>query len=62
MVLVSKGSKRKSVAIKLFEVSGLKTQQRWILQEEMKISKTEPSSVVDSLHDYVKTFDKPSKR
>ena len=39
----------------------LQTQQRYILREEVTISKTELSSVVNSLHEFSKTFDKASK-
>ena len=41
IVRVSRGSEIKSFAIKLFQFGDLKTQQRYILQEEVNISKTE---------------------
>ena len=57
----SRGSNRKSFAIKLFQFCDLKTQQRYILQEEVKISKRELTCLVDSLCDSLKTFDHASK-
>ena len=55
MVRVSKGSKKKFFAIKLFQFCNLKSQQRYIFQEEVKISKR------DILRDFLKTFDKVTK-
>ena len=39
----------------------MKTQQRYILQEEVNISKRELTCLVDSLRDFLKTFDQASK-
>ena len=39
IVRVSRGSNKKTVAIRLFQFCDLKTQQRYILQEEVNISK-----------------------
>ena len=39
IVRVSRGSNKKQFAIKLFQFSDLKTQQRCILQEKVNISK-----------------------
>ena len=61
IVRVSKGSNKKSFAIKLFQFCDLKTQQRYILQEEVNISKTELTCLVDNLRDFLKTFDQSSK-
>ena len=58
---VRKSSNKKSSAIKLFQFSHIKTQQRYILQEEAIISKLKLSSSVDSLHDVLKAFDEASK-
>ena len=58
---VSRGSNKKSFAIKLFQFCDLKTQQRYILQEEVKISKRELSCLVDNLRDFLKPFDQASK-
>ena len=59
-VRVSKGSKEKSFENK-FQFCDLKTQQRYIPQEEVNISKRELSSLIDSLRDFLKTFDRASK-
>ena len=56
IVRVSGGSNKKSFAIKLFQFCDLKTQQRYILQEEVNISKRELTCLVDSLRDFLKTF------
>ena len=61
IVRVSRGSNKKSFAIKLFQFCDLKTQQRYILQEEVNISKRELTCLVDILRDFLKTFDKASK-
>ena len=58
---VSRGSNKKSFAIKLFQFCNLKTQQSYILQEEVKISKKELACLADSLRDFRKTFDYASK-
>ena len=60
IVRVSRGSK-KMFAIKLFQFCDLKTQQRYILQKEVNISKREPTCLVDSLRNFLKTFDHASK-
>ena len=61
IVRVSRGSNKKSFAIKLFQFCDSKTQQRYILQEKVKISTRELTSLVDSLRDFLKTFDHASK-
>ena len=61
IVRVSRGSNKKSFAIKLFQFCDLKTQQRYILQEEVNISKRELTCLVDNLRDFLKTFDQASK-
>ena len=61
IVRVSRGSNKKLFAIKLFQFCDIKTQQRYILQEEVNISKRELVSLVDSLRDFLKTFDHSSK-
>ena len=58
---VSRGSNKKSFAIKLFLFWDLKTQQRYILQENVNISKRELTCMVDSLRGFLKTFDHASK-
>ena len=61
IVRVSRGSNKKTFAIKLFQFCDLKTQQRHILQEEKNISKRELTCFVNSLRDFLKTFDHASK-
>ena len=58
---VSRGSNKKSFAIKLFQVCIIKTQQRYILREQLNISKREITSLVDSLRVFLKTSDHASK-
>ena len=62
IVRVSRGSTKKSFAINLFQFCYLKTQQRYILQEEVKISKRELTCLVDNLRLFLKTFDQTSRR
>ena len=61
IVRVSRGSYKELIAIKLFHFWGLKTQQRYILQEEKKICNRDLISLVDSLRDLLKTFNHASK-
>ena len=61
MVRVSGGSNKESFAIKFFQFCDLKTQQRYILQEEVNISKRELTCLVDNLRDFFNTFDQASK-
>ena len=53
---VSRGSK-KTFRIKLYQFCDLKTQQRYLLQEAVIISKRELTSVADGLRNFLKTFD-----
>ena len=59
--LNSNASNKKSLTFKLFQFSDLKTQQRYILHEEVSIGKIDLSFLVDSLRYFLKTFDKASK-
>ena len=61
IVRVSRGSSKKSFAIKLFQFCDLKTQQRYILQKEVNISKRDLTCLVDNLRHFLKTFDQASK-
>ena len=61
IIRVSRGSNKESFAIKLFQVCDIKTQQRYIVREEVNISKKELTCLVDSLRDFLKTFDQASK-
>ena len=54
IVRVSRGSNKKSFAIKLFQFCISKTQQRYILQEEVNISKRRLNFLVDSLRNFLK--------
>ena len=61
IVRVSRGSNKESFAIKLFQIFDLKRQQSFILQEEENESKRELIALVNSLRDFLKTFDKARK-
>ena len=58
---VSRGSNKKSFAVNLFKNCGLQTQQPYILQEEVNISKKELTFLVDSLRNFLELFDHASK-
>ena len=61
IVRVSRSFNKKLFAIKLFQFCDLKTQQSYILQEDVSISKRELTCLVGSLRDFPKTFDLASK-
>ena len=61
MARVSKGFNKKCFAVKLFQFCNLKAQLRYIRQEQVNICKRELSFLVESLPDFLKTFDKASK-
>ena len=61
IVRISTGSNKKSFPIKFFQFCDIKTRQRYILQKEVKISTRELTSLVDSLRDFLKTFDHASQ-
>ena len=61
IVLVSKGSNKKSFAFKVFQFCDSKLQQRFILKEEVSISKNEIESLLDSLGEFLKAFDQANK-
>ena len=61
IVQVSKGSNKKSVAFKVFRFCDSKLQQRFILKEEVSISKKEIESLLDSLGEFLKAFDQANK-
>ena len=58
---VSRGPNKKSFAIKLFQFCNLKTEQRYILQEEVNTFGRELTCLVDNLRDFLKIFDQVSK-
>ena len=61
IVRVSKGSNKKSFAFKVFHFCDSKLQQRFILKEEVSISKNEIESLLDSLGEFLKAFDQTNK-
>ena len=61
IVRVSKGSNKKSFAFKGFHFCDSKLQQRFILNEEISISKQEIESLLDSLGEFRKAFDQANK-
>ena len=61
IVRVNRSSNKKSFAMKLFPFCDLQTQQRYILQEEVNISKRELTCLLDNLRDFLKTFDQAIK-
>ena len=50
-----------SFAFKIFHYSDSKLQQRFILKEEVSISKKEIESLLDTLGDFLKVFDQANK-
>ena len=61
IVRVSKGSKKKSFAFKVFQFCDSKLQQRFILKEAVSNSKNEIEYLLDRLGDFLKTFDQAKK-
>ena len=61
IVRVSKGSNKKSSAFKVFHFCDSKLQQRFILKEEVSISKNEIESLLDSLGQFLKAFGQANK-
>ena len=61
IVRVSKGSNKKIFAFKVFHFCASKLQQRFILKEEVSISKKEIESLLDSLGEFLKDFDQANK-
>ena len=61
IVRVSKGSNKKSFAFKVFHFRHSKLQQRFILKEQVSISKNEIESLLDSLGEFLKAFDQANK-
>ena len=61
IVQASRGSNKKSFAFKLFHFCDSKLQQRFILKEEVRISKKEIEFLLDSLSEFLKVFDKANK-
>ena len=61
MVRVSRRSNEKFFAFKVFHFCDSKLQQRFILKEEVSISKKEIESLLDSLGEFLKAFDQTNK-
>ena len=61
IVRVSKESNKKSFAFKVFHFCDSKLQQRFILLEEVSISKKEIESLLHSLGEFLKAFDQANK-
>ena len=61
IVRVSKGSIKKSFAFKVFQFCDSKSQQRFILKEEVSISKKENESLLGSLGEILKAFNQANK-
>ena len=61
IVRVNKGSNKKSFAFKVFHFCDSKLQQRFVLIEEVSISKKEIESLLDSLGEFLKIFDQANK-
>ena len=61
IVRVSNGSNKKSFAFKVFHFCDSKSQQRFILKEEVSISKKAIESLRDSLGEFLKAFDQANK-
>ena len=60
-VRTSKGYNKTSFAFKAFHFCDSKLQQRFILKEEVSISKKEIESLLDSLGEFLKAFDQANK-
>ena len=61
IVRVSKGSNKKSFAFKVFPFCDSKLLQRFVLKEEVSISKKENESLINSLGEFLKAFDQANK-
>ena len=57
----SKRSNKKSFAFEVFRFCDSKLEQRFILKEEVSISKKEIESLLDSLGEFLKAFDQANK-
>ena len=60
-VRVSKGSNKKTFAFKVFHFCDSKLRQRFILEEEVSISKKEIKSLHDNLGEFLKAFGQAHK-
>ena len=61
IVRVSKSSNKKNFAFKLFQFCNLKTQQIFILEEEVSVSLKELAAILNTLRQFLKHYDKTVK-
>ena len=61
IVRFSKGSNKKSFAFKVFHFCDSKLQHRYMLKEEVSISRKEIEPLLDSLGEFLKAFDQADK-
>ena len=61
IVRVSKGSNKKSFALKVFYFCDSKLRQRFVVKEEVSISKNEIESLLHCLGEFLKVFDQANK-
>ena len=61
IIRVSKGSNKNSFAFKVFHFCDSKLQQPFILKDEVSISEKDIESLLDSLVEFLKTFDRTNK-
>ena len=61
IVRASKESNEKSFLFKVFHFCDSKLQQRFVLKEEVSISKKEIESLLDSIGEFLKAFDQATK-
>ena len=57
-VRVSKGSNKKTFALKLFQFWKLKNQKRFFLEEEVSVSLKELAAFLNTLRQFLKQYDK----
>ena len=61
IVRVSKISNKKNFAFKLFQFCNLKSQQRFVLEEEVSVSVKELAAILNTLRQFLKQYDKTVK-
>ena len=61
LVRVSKGTNKSSFEFKVFRFCDSKLQQRFILKEQVSLSKKEIETLLDSSGDFLKAFDQANK-
>ena len=58
IVRISKGSNKKTFALKLFQFCNLKKEQRCIPEEDMSVSLEELAAILNTLRQFLKQCDK----